>query len=293
MFKTTFKNHITVNTYIMKLKILFLFISPIFFFSCMTTPKNIAYFQDLETYRQNALLANSSLGYEPVIKKFDELMITVTAPVLEQASIAQFNLPMTSYLSNREEIGIQQSIALQTYIVDNDGAINYPVIGRIPLAGLTKSQAIEKIKKLVSDHINTEPVISMKIMSFQVSVLGEVFKPGPVPIKQERMSILDALGAAGDLTIYGNRQNVLLIRENDNGPDDYIRFDLTKSDIFNSPYYYLQQNDKIIVEPNKTRQLESKYGPADSYKLSIFSIVFSAVSVIASTTVAIVSLRKN
>ena len=281
----------------MKLKILFILFSPALFFSCMTQPKNIAYFQDLEKYKQSVRAGNDLISYEPVIKKFDELLITVTAPVLDQTVVAQFNPPMTSYLIQGDkpgaQSGVQQSIAVQTYTVDNDGAINFPVVGRVPLAGLTKSQAIDNIKRLVSEHINADPVVSLKIMSFQVTVLGEVLTPGTITINRERISILDAIGLAGDLTIYGNRENVLLIRENDNGPDDYIRLDLTKSDLFTSPYYYLQQNDKVIVEPNKTRQLESKYGVAEGYKLSIYSMIFSAVSVIASTTIAIISLRKN
>ena len=279
----------------MKLKILLVLFYPVFFFSCMTQPKSIAYFQDLEKYQQNRP-GNDLALYEPVIKKFDELMITVSAPVLDQVTVAQFNPPMTAYLTQGEggaqRSSVQQSISVQTYIVDHDGGIDFPVIGRIPLAGLTKSKAIDKIKKSVSDHINAEPVISLKIMSFKVTVLGEVLTPGPVSVGQEKMSILDAIGEAGDLTIYANRQNILLIRENDNGVNEFHRFDLTKSDLFNSPYYYLQQNDKIIVEPNKTKQLESKYGLADVYKLSVYSMVFSAVSVIASTTIAIISLRR-
>ena len=277
----------------MKLKILLIFFSPAFFFSCMTAPKNIAYFQDLEIYKQNIRTGSDLVSYEePIIKKFDELLITVTAPTINQIKVAQFNPPMTAYLTPLEEgTGVQQSISVQTYTVDYDGTINFPVIGRIPLAGLTKSQAIRNINKLVSDHVD-DPVISLKIMSFQVTVLGEVLRPGLVSIKQEKISILDAIGAAGDLTIYANRKNVLLIRENDNGVDEFIRFDLTKSDIFTSPYYYLQQNDKIIVEPNKTRQLESKYGVADGYKFSMYSMMFSAISIITSTAIAIISIRK-
>ena len=275
----------------MKLKILLIFIFPAFFFSCMTVPKDIAYFQDLETNRQNMQMISDPAAYEPVIKKFDELLITVTAPVLDQEIVAQFNPPMISFLTPGES-AVQQSPTIQTYIVDHEGAINYPVIGRISLAGLTKSQAIESIRKSVSDHVKN-PVVILKIISFKVTVLGEVLKPGPVPVTQDKISILDAIGAAGDLTIYGNRKNVLLIRENNNGSSEYIRFDLTSSDLFTSPYYYLQQDDKIIVEPNRTRQLESKYGTADGYKLSIFSMVFSAVSIIASTTVAIISLNRK
>jgi len=278
----------------MKLKILIILIFPAFFFSCMTAPKNISYFQDLDEYQQNIRIANEASTYEPIIKKYDELMITITAPVLDQVAVAQFNLPMTAYLTSGKEgeTSVQQSVVVQTYTVDHNGDINFPVIGQIPLAGLTKSQAIEKIKKLVSNYI-ADPVVVLKIMSFKITILGEVGKPGTYPVSQEKISILDAIGAANDLTIYGNRQNVLLIRENGDGTTNHIRLDLTKSDIFTSPYYYLQQNDVIYVESNKTKQIESKYGVADNYKLSILSMVFSAVSIIASTTVAIVSVKNK
>ena len=276
----------------MKLKTFLILIIPAFFFSCMTVPKNVAYFQDLDEYKRNVLIGNNSAEYEPIIKKFDELLITVSAPVLDQTKVAQFNLPMTVYLIQGLESTLQQSPAFQTYTVDHDGAINYPVIGRIQIAGLKKSQAIEHIKKLVSDYID-DPVITIKIMSYQVTVLGEVMKPGTVPVNNEKISILDAIGSVGDMTIYGNRNNVLLLRENNDGTLDNIRFDLSKSDIFSSPYYYLQQNDIVIVEPNKTRKLDSKYGAADSYRFSIYSMIFSAVSIIASTAITIISLRKN
>jgi len=284
----------------MKLKILLILIFPAFFFSCMTLPKNIIYFQDLDKNQQYLQVTSDSGAYEPIIKKYDELLITVTAPILDQEAVAQFNLPMTAYLTPGETTlptangttNVQQSPAVQTYIVDRDGTINYPVIGRISLAGLTLSQAIESIRKSVSNYVK-DPVINLRIMSFRVIVLGEVLKPGPVSVNQERVSILDAIGAAGDMTIFGDRKNVRLIREDNNGRIEIIHFDLTSSDVFLSPYYYLQQNDKIIVEPNKTRQLDSKYSTGDSYKLSVYSMVFSAISVIASTTIAIISLMKR
>jgi polysaccharide export outer membrane protein len=285
----------------MKLKILLILIFPAFFFSCMTPPKNIIYFQDLDKYRQNQLMSSDSGAYEPIIKKYDELLITVTAPVLDQESVAQFNLPMTAYLTPGEAgaagatggiVNVQQSPVIQTYIVDSNGSINYPVIGRISLAGLTISQAIESIKKSVSNYVK-DPVINLKIMSFKVIVLGEVLKPGPISVNQEKISILDAIGAAGNLTIYGDRKNVLLIREKNDGTNEFIWFDLTSSNIFKSPYSYLQQNDKIIVEPNRTRQLDSKFGTADGYRLSIVSMVVSAVSIIASTAFAMISLRRT
>jgi polysaccharide export outer membrane protein len=278
----------------MKLKNSLLLIVLSSFFSCVTPPKNVVYFQDLDKYGKNIRMGNDSAAYEPIIKKYDELLITVTAPVLDQENVAQFNLPMTAYLTIGETgtTAVQQSPSIQTYIVDRDGMINYPVVGRIPLAGLTKSQAIEHIRTLVSDYVS-DAVVNMKIMSFKVTVIGEVNKPGVVPISHERISILDALGSVSGLTIYGDLKNVILIRENNNGSRDYIQLDLTTADLFASPYYYLQQDDVVVVEPNKTRQLDSKYGAADGYRLSLFSMGFSAVSIIASTIVAIISIRKN
>ena len=262
----------------MKFKFLLLLAIPLFYFSCMTTPKDIAYFQDLDQYQQQ-LRAKDYYAYEPIIKSSDQLLITVSAPVLDQQSVAQFNLPMTTFLAPGETT-IGQSASIQTYMVGKDGSINFPVIGKIQLGGLSKSQAIEYITQLVSEYVEN-PAINLQIISFKVTVLGEVMKPGPIDVNDERISILDAIGSAGDLTIYGDRRNVLLIRDN-NGMIEHITFDLTKSDLFSSPYYYLQQNDLVIVAPNQTRKRESKYGAAESYRNSILSISFTAVSVIVS-----------
>jgi polysaccharide export outer membrane protein len=272
----------------MKLKILLILIFPAFFFSCMAPPKNIVYFQDLDEYPQSI---NSTPYKEPVIKNKDELLITVSALALNQEKVAQFNLPAVGYMSSTET-KTQTNPSLQTYIVDTEGKIKFPVIGEITLAGLTRSQAIEHLKNLISNYID-DPIINLRFTSFNIVIFGEVRSPGTLYFNRDKISILDAVGAAGDLTLYGDRKNILLIRENSDGTIERTRFDLTSSDLFSSPYYYLQQNDKIFVEPNKTRQSDSKYGAADGYKLSIFSMAFGAISVIASTTLAIISLRKN
>jgi polysaccharide export outer membrane protein len=264
----------------MKLKILLLGFFPVFLFSCMTAPKDVAYFQDLDK-KQQKILAENAQVYEPVIKNSDQLLITISAPIPDQEIVAQFNLPMTTFLTPGETT-IMQSSSIQTYIVEKDGAIIFPVIGKIQLAGLTKTQAVAHITDLVSNYIpEANPIVNLRIISFRVGVFGEVTKPGWVDVADERISILDAIIAVSDLTIYGDRHNVLLIRDN-NGKPEYIRFDLTKSDLFMSPYYYLQQNDVIYVEPNKTRKLDSKYGTADSYRVSLLSISFTAVSVLVS-----------
>lgn len=272
----------------MKLKVLLILIFPAFFFSCMAPPKSIVYFQDLDKYQQSI----NSISYkEPVIKNKDELLITVSASTLNQEKVAQFNLPAVSYMPSTET-RTQSNPSLQTYIVDTNGKINFPVIGEITLAGLTRSQAIEHLKKLISNYID-DPIINLRFTSFSIIIFGEVRSPGALYFNSDKISILDAIGVAGDLTMYGNRKNILLIRENSDGTFERTRFDLTSSDLFSSPYYYLKQNDKIFVEPNKTRQSDSKYGAADGFKMSVISMAFSAISVITSTTLAIISLRKN
>jgi polysaccharide export outer membrane protein len=124
-----------------------------------------------------------------------------------------------------------------------------------------------------------------------VIILGEVNRPGPVNARNERLTILEAIGQAGDLTIFGQRENVLLIREID-GVKQFARLDLTKADIFSSPYYYLQQNDVVVVESNDTRKRASKFGASESYNLSVYSAILTTVTVLASTIVTIISLTK-
>ena len=269
----------------MKIRFLFFSALAVCFFSCRSVPKDITYLQDFDSYMQK-VHSDSFSVYDAFIKSNDQLMISVAAPVLDQAQVAEFNLPANTFLAPGEKTVMQSSV-LQTYWVDPQGDINFPVIGKIRLAGLTRSQAVDLIAQKVSEYL-PNPIINLQIIAYKVTVLGEVFKPGPIDVPDGRVSILDALGAAGDLTIYGNRRNVLLIRDN----RSIHKFDLTSSDIFDSPYFYLQQNDVIYVEPNDSRKIESKIGLADNYRLSIFSISLSALSIIASTVIAIISLSR-
>ncbi len=265
------------------------FVVAIFLSSCQSTPKDIAYFQDLDARRQQLMADQVGFSvYEPVIKINDQLLITVSAPVLDQSLVAQFNLPMNSYLAPGETT-TQKSPAVLTYTVDKNGSINFPVIGQIKLSGMTKSEAVQFIASEVSKYV-THPIVNLQIVSFTVTVLGEVMRPGTIQVESERVSVLDAIGGAGDLTLYGDRKNVLLIRDNGNGKE-FVRFDLTKSDIFTSPYFYLQQNDVLVIEPNDTRKKISNFGAAENYRLSVFSTILSTVSVLSSLAIAIVSLN--
>ncbi|MDR2927977.1 MAG: polysaccharide biosynthesis/export family protein [Cytophagaceae bacterium] len=257
----------------MKIRFLLLMMTGILVFSCQSVPKNIGYFQDFETYSQNDSSFYSA--YEPTIRTNDELMITVSAPVFDQTQVAQFNLPMNTYLGNE---GSVQSMSMQTYRVDKNGCINFPVIGQIKVEGLTRSETVTLLSEKISPYL-PEPIINLQIASFRVTVLGEVNRPGNINVTNERITVLDALGIAGDLTIYGNRENVKLIRDN-NGKKEFYTYDLTRSDLFLSPYYYLQQNDVIYIEPNDTRKKASKFGSAENFTLSIMSLGFTAISVL-------------
>ncbi|MDL2222557.1 polysaccharide biosynthesis/export family protein [Bacteroidales bacterium OttesenSCG-928-M11] len=266
----------------MKVRLTLFLLVAIVFSSCRSVPKDVVYFEDLKTQ----VFQKDYYKYEPTIKTNDQLLITVSAPVSNQSKVAQFNLPMNSYLAPGETT-VLNSAAIQTYTVDKEGYINFPEIGKMKLAGLSRSAAIELITEKVSDYISdATPVVNLQIISFKVNVIGEVNKPGFVDVTDERISIFDALAAVGDMTIYGDRKNVKLIREN-NGQLESVVLDLTTSEIFNSPYYYLQQNDLLYIEQNDTKKKESKFGSAENYKLSIVSISVSVVSVIASALVAI------
>lgn len=149
---------------------------------------------------------------------------------------------------------MQAGIADETilgYLVDADGNIEFPVIGTVEVAGMTIIDVEEKIAEEVAAFLK-DPVVSVRFVNFKVSVLGEVARPGIVEMDGERLTILEALTSVGDLTLYGDRENILIIRE-DNGQREYARVNLRSSEIFTSPYYYLKQNDVIYVEPLKQK----------------------------------------
>ena len=245
--------------------------------SCQSIPPNLAYLQDMESYMQSKEYAEEVFVYEPTIKVNDNLLITVSSPIPDQTQVAQFNLPMNTALSSGET-RIIQAQAIQTYIVDVNGDINFPIIGKIPVVGLLRSEVIRRLTKEIEVFL-PEPIVNLQIITYRITVLGEVGLPGRMEAINGRMTIFEALGAARDITIFGDRHNVLLIREN-KGKKELHRLDLTQASIIDSPYYYLQQNDVIYVEPNQTRKLESSYGRRENYNIAMLSVSLTAVSVL-------------
>ena len=156
--------------------------------------------------------------------------------------------------------------------------------------GLTREELSDLLESEISKYVK-DPLVSVQITNFKVTVIGEVAKPGTLNVTSDRISILDAIGQAGDLTINANRTNVLVVRE-ENGEKKFGRIDLTETETFASPYYYLRQNDIVYVEPNDAKKRNYRYSQAQQYNVTFFSTILSAISVITSMVVTLVSLKK-
>ena len=247
--------------------------------SCQST-KNIAYIQNSDSisYDQSRFL------YDAKIMPKDQLTITVNT-INPEASLP-FNLLLQNAYSQGRTLSTTGG-TLMPYLVDNDGYINFPVVGRLKVSGLTKSDCesllLDKIRPYMAETEN--PVVTVRMSSYSVSVLGEVSRPGSFQVGREKITILEALAQAGDLTIYGVRNKVKLIREDATGKKEIHTLDLTDANIVNSPYYYLQQNDIVYVEPNKVKAQNASVG-------SMTTLWFSATSILISLTSLIYNILK-
>lgn len=237
-------------------KVLIFALLSLAFASCGSV-KNIAYLKNSEEID----FSRSNFLYDARIMPKDILTITVNT-VNPEAS-EPFNLIVSTALNTSvANRNIGTSRALQTYLVDNKGCIEFPVLGTLEVGGLTKSMCEKMIHDKIKPYLNeTEnPVVTVRMSNYKISVLGEVNRPGMFNVSNEKITILEALAQAGDLSIYGVRDRVKLIREDANGRKEIHTLNLNDADIINSPYYYLQQNDVVYVEPNKVKARNSSVG---------------------------------
>ena len=238
--------------------------------SCVSR-KKITYYQNMEDLEQEVIAAEAGLE----IKPNDLLTINVAAENME--SVQPFNLLTIGRPLSGASTGMNTQLQQQPYLVDDEGNIEFPVLGTIHVAGLNRKQISELIEEKVSKYVQN-PIVNARIANFQVTVLGEVNQPGTFSIPDEYLSLNKALGFAGDLTISGKRENILIIRETEEGKT-YNYVDLTDASLLNSPYYYLQQNDVVYVEPSSSKiQSRSLLGTATQY-LSIASVITSLILV--------------
>ena len=247
--------------------------------SCSSYKTSLPYFEDIRDSISGEFIQGD---YGIKIIPDDELLITVTSMVPE--ATAMYNLTLANPAMRDEIVRITQP-QQQTYIVDANGDIQFPVLGKLHVAGLSTQELTKELEVRISKDVEN-PIVRVQLVNFRINVLGEVKKPGAISVKKERYSILDALADAGDLTEYGERSNVLLIRELD-GKRVYQRLNLNNSEVLASPCFYLQQNDVVYVEPNEIRRENAKYNQNNSYKISVVSTIVSACSVIASLVIAL------
>lgn len=244
--------------------------------SCGST-KNIAYLQNSDEID----FGQSMYLYDAKIMPKDILTITVST-VNPEAAIP-FNLTVPTTLSQDQRSLYNQNL-LQTYLVDNKGQIEFPVVGTISVGGLTKSDCEKLILSKIKPYLNENerPVVTVRMTNYKISVLGEVANPGMFTVGNEKINILEALAQAGDLTIYGVRTNIKLIREDASGKKEIHTLNLNDANLINSPYYYLQQNDIVYVEPNKVKSRNSGVGATTSLWLTGTSILISLASLLYS-----------
>lgn len=243
--------------------------------SSCSMSKTVPYFQGLET--TDSLVGAAQ--HEARICPDDMLKIIVSG--IEPEAVAPFNLPVVSYESPNSS-QIYHTPSFQPYLVDINGYIDFPVLGRIKVGGLKKSEAIELLQAKLRAYLK-DPIVTIQFMNYKVTVLGEVQRPGSYTIGNERVTLMEALGLAGDMTVYGRRDNVLLIRENAGGAKEFVRIDLNKTDLLASPYYYLQQNDVVYVEPGNMRYHQTVSGNASIYMSALSSIASMATVIVAIT----------
>lgn len=252
--------------------------------SCSTPKTVLPYFTDITEVKEGTMPAGD---YMPTIEPDDELFITVTSR--EPKASAEFNIPSINPAFQEKQV-ISTQARQQTYVVNSEGDINFPTLGKLHVAGLTIEQLQKQLTEAISKDV-IDPLVYVQLVNFEVVVAGEVVQPGRFKVTRNRLSVLDALSLAGDLTPYGERSNVLLVRE-ENGERKFVHLNLNSSDLLKSPYFYVKQNDYIYVEPNEVRQDNAKYNQDKAYKLSLTSTIVSATSVIASLAIAVLA-NKN
>ena len=261
----------------MNFKSILLFVFTVILLSSCTSYKKLGYLKGVETLPQEKLEV-ASKRYVPKIMPGDLLTINVNSVKPEAA--LPFNLPLTPIPTNGIG-GIYNTVGVQIYQVNNDGNINFPVLGKLHIAGYTRIELENFLKgQIFPQYITEEPIITVRFVNYSVSVLGEVLRPGLYQFPSENVNLLDALAMAGDLTIYGRRDNVLLKRVNVDGSNEFVRLNLQDKNLVLSPYFYMQQNDVIYVEPNRAKGNSSSIGSTESMAISIIGTLISVATLL-------------
>ncbi|MBO4666338.1 MAG: polysaccharide biosynthesis/export family protein [Paludibacteraceae bacterium] len=214
--------------------------------------------------------------YEPIVDPWVQVgsVLTITVSALDMEAVAPYNLPVQSYLTPGGQT-LSTTNSLQTYLVDEEGQIDFPLLGKVDVAGLRRTEVKSRLEELLSTQLKS-PLVTVNVINQYVTILGEVAHPGRYSIVNGRLTIPELLAYAGDMTPYGKRNNVLLTREKD-GKLEFIRLNMNDEEIFSSPYFFLMPNDVLYISPNSVRAINSQNV---SLWLSMVSTVASAATVI-------------
>lgn len=237
--------------------------------------KKVPYLQDVEVVGQSTQQTNL---YDAKIMPKDLLTIVVSCTSPELAVPFNLTVATPSNVALNSSSYVTTQPALQPYLVDNEGKINFPVLGELKLGDLTKRQAEQMIIDKLKPYMKETPIVTVRMVNYKISVIGEVTRPGTFTISNEKVNLLEALAMAGDMTVYGVRDNVKLIREDETGKQQIVTLDLNKAETILSPYYWLQQNDVVYVTPNKAKARNSDIGNSTSLWFSATSILVSLAS---------------
>lgn len=239
-----------------------------------TTSKEILYFQNID----DAELKPLATEYEAVIKKDDRLTIVVSGP--DKLVCAPYNLTLSEMSASGVSSSTNPEQATLSYLVDANGEIDFPILGKIHVEGMTRNELVKYLTEEIGKDVK-EPIVYVSFRNYKITILGEVRSPGTYTIDSEKINILQALGRAGDLNLTAKRDNILLLRE-ENGVVKHHRIDLKDKDILESPYFYLQQNDVIYVSPSATRVATA------TTATGIWSVVLSSLTTLI-TVIAFLS----
>ena len=237
--------------------------------------KKVPYLQDAEVVKDINQQENL---YDAKIMPKDLLTIVVSCTSPELAMPFNLTVAGPNNISANNYVTSQPS--LQTYLVSNEGTVDFPVLGELKIGGLTKKEAEQLIVEKLKPYIKESPIVTVRMVNYKISVLGEVARPGTFTISNEKVNLLEALAMAGDMTVWGVRDNVKLIREGADGKQKIVTLDLNKAETILSPYYWLQQNDIVYVTPNKAKARNSDIGNSTSLWFSATSILVSLASLL-------------
>ncbi len=259
----------------MKMKSFIILILCTLMMASCTSYKNVPYLQNPEAVN----------SYKEVLPMYDAKimpkdLLTITVNTTDPEAAAPFNMTVQTAQNLATSRSTYSQPMLQQYLVSNEGTIDFPVLGQLNVGGLTKNEAENMIREKLKPYLREMPIVTVRMSNYKIAVLGEVARPGMFTVSNEKVNIFEALAMAGDLTIWGMRDNIKLIREDAEGKREIITLNLNNAEIVTCPYYYLQQNDIIYVNPNKTKAKNSDIGQSTSLWFSATSILVSIASLL-------------